>query len=188
VIIASSANVYGAPDVEVLEESQCPAPVNHYACSKLAMEHMVRTWFSRLPIVITRPFNYTGPGQADHFLIPKIVSHFQQRAPFIELGNLRVSRDYSDIDDVIAAYVALLECDARSEIVNICSGRAIALLDVVAIMNKIAGYEIEVRVNPEFVRENEVPKLIGSPAKLRSLVDLPAPRPFADTLRRMYES
>jgi nucleoside-diphosphate-sugar epimerase len=188
VIIASSANVYGAPDVEVLDESLCPAPVSHYACSKLAMEHMVRPWFERLPIVITRPFNYTGPGQADHFLIPKIVKHFRERAPFIELGNLYVSRDYSDVEDVVGAYVALLESDVRSEVVNICSGRTLALLDIIAMMKDISGHDIDVRVNPDFVRENEVPRLVGSGERLRSLVKLPAPRPFASTLRRMYES
>lgn len=187
VLIASSGNVYGTPDVEVLDESVCPAPVNHYANSKLAMESMVRAnWFSRLPIVITRPFNYTGPGQADHFLIPKIVKHFRNRATFIELGNLDVFRDFSDVDDVVAAYMALLESEVRSEIVNICSGQGTALLEVVRIMNKLSGYEIEVRVNPEFVRNNEVPRLVGSNAKLRSLVELPGPRPFAETLTRMY--
>jgi nucleoside-diphosphate-sugar epimerase len=189
VLIASSGNVYGTPDIEVLDESVCPAPVNHYASSKLAMEHVVRAnWFSRLPIVITRPFNYTGPGQAKHFLIPKIVQHFRDRAAFIELGNLHVSRDFSDVDDVVAAYLALLESDVRSEVVNICSGQAIALLDVVRIMNQLARYEIEVRVNPEFVRTNEVPRLVGSNAKLRRLVELPAPRPFGETLKRMYEA
>ncbi|HEY4932992.1 MAG TPA: NAD-dependent epimerase/dehydratase family protein [Terriglobales bacterium] len=189
VLVASSGNVYGTPDIEVLDESVCPAPVNHYANSKLAMEHMVRAnWFSRLPIVITRPFNYTGVGQANHFLIPKIVQHFRERAKFIELGNLNVFRDFSDVDDVVAAYVALLESDARSEIVNICSGRGIALLEVVRIMNHLAGYEIEVRVNPEFVRENEVPRLVGSNERLRSLAKLPASRPFAETLKRMYEA
>jgi nucleoside-diphosphate-sugar epimerase len=188
VVIASSANVYGTPDIEVLDESICPVPVNHYANSKLAMEHMVRTWFDRLPILITRPFNYTGVGQADHFLIPKVVRHFRERAPVIELGNLQVSRDFSDVADVVQAYMALLESDARSEIVNVCSGRGLALLDVIAMMNEIAGYEIEVRVNPEFVRSNEVPRLIGSPAKLRRLVNLPPPRPFSETLRQMYET
>ena len=189
ILIASSGNVYGTPDIEVLDESVCPAPVNHYANRKLAMEHMVRSnWLKRLPIVITRPFNYTGPGQANHFVIPKIVQHFRDRAPFIELGNLDVFRDFSDVEDVVAAYVALLESDVRSEVVNICSGRGIALLEVIRIMNQLAGYRIEVRVNPEFVRENEVPRLVGSDAKLRSLLKLPTPRPFADTLKRMYEA
>jgi nucleoside-diphosphate-sugar epimerase len=187
IVVASSANVYGTPKAEVLDESLCPAPVNHYAASKLAMEHMVRTWFDRLPILITRPFNYTGPGHAEHFLVPKIVKHFRERAPYIELGNLQVSRDYSDVEDVVSTYLALLESDARSEVINICRGRAIALLDIIEMMNDIAGYKIEVRVNPEFVRENEVPKLVGSTAKLRSLVAIPPPRPFIETLRRMYE-
>jgi len=189
VLIASSGNVYGTPGIEVLDEAVCPAPVNHYANSKLAMEHMVRAnWFNRLPIVITRPFNYTGPGQATHFLIPKIVQHFRDRSAFIELGNLDVFRDFSDVDDVVAAYIALLESDVQSEIVNICSGRGTALLEVVRIMNQLAGYEIEVRVNPEFVRANEVRRLVGSNAKLHSMVKLAPPWALAETLKRMYES
>lgn len=55
-------------------------------------------------------------------------------------------------------------------------------------MNQLAGYEIEVRVDPEFVRANEVPRLIGSNAKLRSLVQLPEPRSFSETLLWMYEA
>lgn len=188
IIVASSANIYGTPDVEVMDEALCPAPVNHYACSKLAMEWMVRTWFPKLPILITRPFNYTGPGQAGHFLVPKIVEHFKKGARSIELGNLDVSRDYSDVEDVVAAYVALLESEVHSDVVNICSGRAVALKEILSMMKDIAGYAIEVRVNPEFVRENEVPRLVGSPAKLRKLVSVPAPQPFYDTLRRMYQT
>ena len=74
------------------------------------------------------------------------------------------------------------------EIVNICSGRAIVLLEIIEMMNDIAGYKIEVRINPEFIRENEVPRLVGSLTKLRSLVEIPPPRPFAETLRRMYKA
>jgi len=186
VLIASSANVYGTPDIEVIDESVCPMPVNHYACSKLAMEHMARTWFERLPIIITRPFNYTGPGQDERFLIPKIVGHFRRGARAIELGNLDVSRDFSDVSDVVRAYLALLDSDARSLAVNVCSGHATSLREVIAMMNAIAGYAIEVRVNPAFVRANEIPRLAGNPASLLHHIEL-APRiPLKATLQRMF--
>jgi len=188
VLIASSANVYGAPGVEVISEAVCPAPVNHYACSKLAMEHMVRTWMDRLPIVMTRPFNYTGVGQDEKFLIPKIVSHFKRRAPVVELGNLDVARDFSDVRDVVDAYTALLDGPVQGEVFNICSGKAVALREVIAAMNALAGYAIEVRVNPAFVRANEIPVLRGSHEKLTQATGF-APR-FAlnDTLYWMLNS
>ncbi len=187
VLLASSANVYGTPSVPVIGEDLCPAPVNHYANSKLAMEHMARTWFDRLPIVITRPFNYTGPGQDERFVIPKIVGHFRRRLPIIELGNIEVSRDFSDVNDVVAAYVALLESDARSEIVNVCSGTSVSLREAVAQMGVLAGYEIEVRINPEFVRQHDIPRLAGSNAKLKRLIGFAPSTPFADTLQRMFQ-
>ncbi|MBD9501703.1 NAD-dependent epimerase/dehydratase family protein [Pseudomonas sp. BGr12] len=162
VLIASSANVYGTPGIEVISEDICPAPVNHYACSKLAMEHMVANWFDRLPIVIARPFNYTGPGQSDRFLIPKIVSHFAQQKPVIELGNLDVSRDFSDVRDVVEAYLHLLDSDVHSRKINVCSGKAVALREVLTMMEELAGYKITVQVNPAFVRANEIPVLRGS--------------------------
>ncbi len=122
ILLASSANVYGNPSVEVIDETLCPAPVNHYAMSKLAMEHMARTYQDRLPILMTRPFNYTGPGQDQHFLLPKIVGCYRRRQPVIELGNLDVIRDFSDVRFVVEAYRRLLDSDVAGETVNICSG------------------------------------------------------------------
>ncbi len=187
VLIASSANVYGTPEVEVISEAVCPAPVNHYACSKLAMEHMVRTSFEHLPVVITRPFNYTGVGQDEKFLIPKVVSHFKRRAAFIELGNLDVSRDFSDVRDVAVVYAALL-LDAHGVeglTLNVCSGQAHSLRDVLAMAEGISGHAMEVRVNPAFVRANEVPRLLGSGRKLQERAGLSPHIPLEKTLRWM---
>ncbi|MEJ2632450.1 MAG: GDP-mannose 4,6-dehydratase [Acidihalobacter sp.] len=185
ILIASSANVYGQPDQSVLDEQTCPAPVNHYACSKLAMEHMVRTWFERLPIVITRPFNYTGPGQDGRFLVPKIIDHFRRRESQIELGNLDVSRDFSDVSDVVAAYVALLTSPVSSATVNICSGVAISLREIVEMAEEMAGYRIDIHVNPAFVRKNEIPSLRGDNALLRKLVGSAPATPLRETIARM---
>lgn len=175
VLIASSANVYGTPGVESIDETVCPAPVNHYACSKLAMEHMVRTWFGRLPTVLARPFNYTGVGQSESFLIPKIVKHFTQRAERIQLGNLDVSRDFSDVRDVVSAYVALLESEVHSETFNVCSGRAVALREVLQMMTGLTGHAPRVEVDPALVRRNEIAVLRGSCQKLSRAVGF-APR------------
>lgn len=188
VLIASSANVYGNATAGVISESQPPQPVNHYAVSKLAMEHMAKTWGDRLPIVLTRPFNYTGVGQQPHFLVPKIVSHFVQRAPAIELGNLDVERDFSDVRMVARAYRGLLESDCAGETVNICSGIPYSLRSIIDMMQDLAGYEIEVRVNPAFVRQSEVKTLVGSADRLRALVKDLTAVPLGDTLHWMYEA
>lgn len=188
VLIASSANVYGTPGIEVLGEEVCPAPVNHYACSKLAMEHMVATWFDRLPIVVARPFNYTGPGQDERFLIPKIVGHFARSQPTIELGNLDVSRDFSDVRDIVESYVRLLDSDIVGQRVNICSGRAVALREVISMMEEIAGYRIDVQVNPAFVRANEIPVLRGDNQRLLAATGFAPRQDLRHTLEDMLSA
>jgi nucleoside-diphosphate-sugar epimerase len=186
VLIASSANVYGNAE-GVLSELQPPQPVNHYAASKLAMEHIVRTWCDRLPIVVTRPFNYTGVGQEIQFLVPKIVSHFTSRTSVIELGNLDVERDFSDVRMVARAYRGLLEATCAGETVNVCSGHPYSLRGIVTMMQEISGYEIEVRVNQAFVRLSEVKTLVGSAAKLHALVGDLDLIPLRQTLSWMYQ-
>ncbi|MFT4060071.1 MAG: GDP-mannose 4,6-dehydratase [Legionella sp.] len=187
ILIASSANIYGTPNMELIDEQVTPAPVNHYGCSKLAMEHMVSNWFNRLPIIITRPFNYTGAGQSERFLIPKIVSHFAQRKPCIELGNLNISRDFSDVHDVCNDYIALLKSTAQGIKVNICSGKAISLKTIIEYMNEIAGYEIEVRTSQALVRTNEIPILKGSNALLQELIKQMPSIPIEKTLMEIYQ-
>lgn len=188
VIVASSATVYGNQAKELLDESMCPKPINHYGASKLAMEHTVANYFDKFDVIITRPFNYTGTGQEDHFLIPKIVKHFKESKREIELGNLDVSREFNDIHYVCEVYKKLLESDARSEAVNICSNRGIKLLDVIEMMNEIAGYKIEVKINPAFVRKDEISMLTGSPKKLFGLIGHMEQKAFKDTLREMLEA
>jgi nucleoside-diphosphate-sugar epimerase len=170
VLIASSANVYGNVSEGMLDEQTLPAPANDYAVSKLAMEYMVRLWFDRLPIVITRPFNYTGVGQAENFLLPKIVSHYCRKAEAIELGNLDVWRDFSDVRAVVQAYRGLIEARPLGQTVNVSSGQTHSLREVIAKCSAITGHPIEVQVNPAFVRANEVKTLCGDNAKLRALV------------------
>lgn len=186
VIIASSANVYGNPGNVLIDENTPPAPVNHYAASKLAMEFMAKTWFGKIPIIITRPFNYTGPLQSKKFLVPKIVDHFQKRMPEIELGNLDVAREFSDVRDVAIIYLKLLECPDHSSIVNICSGKVYPLNEIIERMNRIAGYSIGVKQNPAFMRTNEIKVLRGSNKKLHSMINFTPRFDLSTTLKDMY--
>jgi nucleoside-diphosphate-sugar epimerase len=186
VLLASSANVYGNSEADALSEDAKFAPENDYAVSKVAMEYMANIWASRLPISIVRPFNYTGVGQASKFLIPKIVTHFKQRKAGIELGNIDVIRDFSDVRFVGEAYKTLVEKAQPGEAYNICSGQGHSLQHIIATMNDIAGYEIDVSVNPDFVRKNEVKKLVGSNEKLLQLCPTLKRVPIRDTLEWMY--
>jgi nucleoside-diphosphate-sugar epimerase len=187
VLIASSANVYGNAG-GFLNETRAPQPVNHYSASKAAMEYLVNTWCDRLPIVVTRPFNYTGVGQDLRFLVPKIVSHFVAKKPVIELGNLDIERDFSDVRTVAHIYRRLLESPCAGEVINVCSGRAYSLRSIISTMQQIAGYEIDVRVNPAFVRATDVRTLVGVPDKLRALVGEYETISFEHTLRWMYDA
>ena len=184
-IVASSANVYGNSTLEVLSEDSPTNPANDYAVSKLAMEYLAKTYMDRLGIVITRPFNYTGVGQSSRFLIPKIVEHFKARAPIIELGNVNVARDFSDVRDVARYYYKLADAKPLGEIVNLCSGKSISLLRCLDVASELSGHELKVKVNPSFLRDNEVTRLAGDRQKLDQLVRASAPQKFEETLRWM---
>ena len=170
VLLASSANVYGNCERSPIAETQAPAPVNHYAMSKLAMEFMARNYADRLPLFFVRPFNYTGPGQEAAFLIPKLVAHFARRADSIELGNLDVEREFNDVRFVCDAYLKLLERAETGAVYNICSGQPVTLTSVLALLTEITCHTMQVKVNPAFVRSNEIHRLCGDPARLHSVV------------------
>lgn len=185
VMLASSANIYGNCDTSPIAETHPAAPVNHYAMSKLAMEHMAMTYGDRLPIVITRPFNYTGPSQSPQFLIPKLVSHFARRAETIELGSLNVEREFNDVRMVCAAYLRLLENGVPGQAYNVCSGQPYTLQHVIATLEQITGHSIQVKVNADFVRANEVHRLCGNPRKLNACTGTILQPTLSETLNWM---
>ncbi len=185
VLLASSANVYGNAQEGLIAETQTPNPSNDYAVSKLAMEYMAKTWLHKLPIVIARPFNYTGIGQTDNFLIPKIVSHFLRKEKSISLGNLEVWREFNDVRDVVRAYLELTLSKPVGETFNVCSGHLVSLREVVTLASQLTGHNIEINVKPAFVRANEVTRLGGDCSELLRVVPDWKPRLISDTLAWM---
>ena len=187
VLLASSANVYGNATAGVIDETVAPQPANDYAVSKLAMEYVAKRWHEHLPIAIARPFNYTGVGQCADFLLPKIVAHYARGERSISLGNIDVSRDFSDVRNIVDAYARLIEAMPRGETFNVCSGIGCTLFSVLDALAGIAGYEIDVKIDPRFVRKSEVRHLIGSNEKLRATIGEAPQIGLQDTLRWMFE-
>ncbi|WP_226647205.1 GDP-mannose 4,6-dehydratase [Microbulbifer variabilis] len=187
VLIASSANIYGNAEVGIISEEIAPAPVNHYAISKLAMEHLAKTYFNKLPIVIARPFNYTGPGQNVRFVIPKIVDHFKRRANMIELGNTDVTREYNDVRFVCNSYLRLMESDVNASLLNVCTSKGYRLSEVIEELKNITGHSLSVSVNPQFVRENEIKILLGDSSNLCDSIGPISEYSLSDTLRMMLQ-
>jgi len=187
VLIASSANIYGNSSAGMLDEQTNAAPANDYALSKYAMELMAGFWCQRLPITLLRPFNYTGIGQNNVFLIPKIIDHFKARKPVIELGNLEVWREFNDVRFVADCYAKLIGLPPATsgQAINICSGNAYSLREVINLCQKITGHTIEIQVNPQFVRDNEVRVLKGDNQLLQERLGAVAQYDLEQTLTWM---
>jgi nucleoside-diphosphate-sugar epimerase len=189
VVVASSAQIYATGDANApLTEDSPIAPKSHYAVSKRATEDIAGIYRDHFPIIVTRPFNYTGPSQSQGFLVPKIVQHYVERRSEIRLGRVDLSRDFSDIQRVIEAYSRLVSNSISSTTVNICSGRAIRLIDILRIMEDISGHSLQIVTDPSLIRDNEPDIIVGSAVRLEALVG-PLPNPeFRETLLRMYEA
>jgi nucleoside-diphosphate-sugar epimerase len=189
VLLASSSNVYGNRNEGMMRESMPPDPVNDYSVTKVAGEMVAGLYRTRLPICIVRPFNYTGVGQSPSFLIPKIVQHARAGEGKIRLGNVEVARDFSDVRFVTEAYCRLLDCpQAMGRTLNVSSGRAYRIDEILAQVALITGRRLEVDVDPALVRENDVRKLWGDSSLLDQLVGPIKRIPLEETLRWMLQA
>lgn len=169
-IFISTAGVYGNQDVDYLHEHLCPMPVHHYGMSKFCAERLLFNYIDELELTIIRPFNIIGEGQSDDFLMPKLADAYHCRLPELYLGNLEVFRDYIDVTDACELISRLtFNTAAIGEICNLCTGSPVSLNALLDIFTKLTGHNIEIKVNPTFVRKNEVWRLLGDASKLESL-------------------
>jgi GDP-4-dehydro-6-deoxy-D-mannose reductase len=183
IVFVSSGDAYGLvrPDELPIRETLTPRPRNPYAVSKFATEALCWQWTQTegADIVIARPFNHIGPGQSDAFVLPALARQIAEikagkRAPVIETGDIDVTRDFTDVRDVIPAYLTLLEKGARGDAYNICSGSEHSIRDLLAQMLEMAGIEAEVRQDPARMRPAEQRRVRGDNAKIRALGWQPA--------------
>jgi GDP-4-dehydro-6-deoxy-D-mannose reductase len=196
VLIVSSAEVYGvqAPGAYPLRETVAPLPQNPYAASKVAAEALAVAYARTygIDVVATRAFNHIGAGQDERFAVPAFALQLARIAAGgdsrLFVGNLAASRDFLDVRDVCAAYVALIEGGgAAGEIYNICSGTATTMQEILRQLVTIARVPVEVREDPARMRPADVPLSVGDATKLRDATGW-APRiPLAAALRAVYD-
>ena len=187
VIIASSASIYEGYDDKYLDENLCPKPRSHYSCSKLSTEFISKKYEKYFSITIVRPFNYTGLGHGEKFVIPKIVKSFIDRDPKLILGNLDIFREFNDVRDICRIYYELLNFKHEYLITNICSGRVVSLKEVIDILRSMTEHNPIIKTDPTLVRKNDPKIVCGSVSRLSSLVKLSFDYSINDTLNWMLE-
>jgi GDP-4-dehydro-6-deoxy-D-mannose reductase len=189
-LIVSSNEVYGPtpPEAQPLREDRPLHPVNPYAVSKAAQEMLALQYAHSygLDVIVARPFNHIGPGQTDRFVVGafarQIVEVERGERRVVSVGNLDAERDFTDVRDVVRAYVLLLDRGARGGIYNIGSGRAVAIATVLETLRGLARVNIAIEHDPERLRPSDVPVMIGDTTRLRRATGWEPEIPLAQSL------
>ena len=184
IALASSAHVYGNRGGKILETAPL-VPISAYAASKIEMEALASKWSKETPLFVARSFNYTGTGQSEKFLIPKIVKHFKEKAPTLTLGDISIERDFSDVRDIIQYYMAMFSANPAGHTVNFCSGDIVSVKSIVLTCMEITGHELKMEQSPLLMRPNEIQTLYGSTEKLVGLTGLKPTYTMKQTLESM---
>jgi GDP-4-dehydro-6-deoxy-D-mannose reductase len=194
-LIVSSSEVYGPQpeDTRVREDAPC-RPVSPYASSKAEAERVSldRAHEAGLDVVVARSFGHTGPGQAPRFVVPAFAQQIAaiesgSAEPCLRVGNLEVTRDLSDVRDVVRAYVALLRRGRSGIAYNVCRGVGVRLTDVVASLVAQARVPVRVETDPLRLRPADVPWLVGDPALIARDTGWHAGIPLEKTLGDVLE-
>lgn len=190
-----SANVYGlVKEEEVpISESQPLRPLNPYAVSKLSQEFLALEYHlaHSMDIVILRPFNHTGVGQTENFVIPALAKQFRdiklgKTEPKLNVGNTESIRDFTDVRDMVRAYVLAGEKCQSGEVYNIGSGKGSSVGQIISMLEEISGIKVETVTHPDRVRASDVPVLIADNTKFVAETGWSPQISFKETLESVY--
>jgi GDP-4-dehydro-6-deoxy-D-mannose reductase len=196
VLIVSSGEVYGPvdPALQPIREDYPLCPGNPYAASKAGLDLIAQSYAKTygLKIIVARPFNHVGPRQSPSFVCSEFGRRFAEvalgmRKPVLAVGSLDVRRDFTDVRDVVRAYWALLESTTPVPVVNVCSGTARPIAEVVALLREIAAVGVTIEPEASRVRAYDIPLLLGSNERLRKATGWAPVIDFRDTLRDVFE-
>jgi len=190
----SSGEVYGKTrvDEQPIAESQEFRPVNPYAVSKVTQDVLAYMYgeTSNLDIVRVRPFNHTGARQSPDFVISSYAKQIAEieagKRQTVEVGNLEASRDFSDVSDIVRAYVVLMQSGTKSDVYNVGSGQAIKIHEILDILISLAKSPIATEQVQNRMRPSDVPIAVADISKIRKLGWEPTV-PLNETLQKVLD-
>jgi len=197
-LFISSADAYGRSfraGVPVTESLPL-APMSTYAATKAAADLALGNMAEHgLRCVRLRPFNHTGPGQSEQFVVPAFARQIARIAarlqpPLLEVGNIDTRRDFLDVRDVCAAYVACIDQAATlapNTILNLASGTDRRIGDILAELQSLAGVAVDVRVDPMRVRKSDVASACGNATLAHATLGWAPAIPWEQTLRDVLD-
>lgn len=174
-LYVGSAEVYGLVDMADLpiKETRLLRPRNPYAVSKLAAEILCYQWSQtdNIDVVMARPFNHIGPGQSDRFVVSDFAKQIAEikhgmRPPVVYVGDIEVTRDFTDVRDVVRAYLLLLKHGTSGVTYNVCSGAERNIGGVLNRLLEIGGVRADVVQDRHRLRPSEQKRLFGCYDKL----------------------
>jgi GDP-4-dehydro-6-deoxy-D-mannose reductase len=194
----STAEVYGKSfqKSEPVDETAPVEPINVYGASKAASDLMIGELCNLgLRAVRLRPFNHTGAGQTTDFVVPAFATQIARierglQEPIIRVGDLTTRRDFMDVDDVVSAYVAVIRRFDKLPprcVLNLASGRAIAIKAILDMLLSYSNVNIEIRLDPARVRTNDTPVAVGNAQLACRLLGWAPGADFRDTLRSVLD-
>ncbi|MCB1214732.1 MAG: GDP-mannose 4,6-dehydratase [Deltaproteobacteria bacterium] len=199
-LYVSSSEVYGKVSEDQLgvKENFSLKPISPYGASKAAAEHLCFQWgeTNGFSVVMVRPFNHTGPGQEDRFVLSSFAKQLAKiflgnQEPCLKVGNIEVARDFLDVRDVVKAYQLILERaalpDFRSQVFNVCSGHAISLKEILQAQISCMNIPVEIKQDPQLVRPVEVLKIYGDSSRLKKLIPWKPQYSIFDTFSQMVD-
>lgn len=193
-LYVGSADVYGLLDKSELPvvESHPLRPRNPYAVSKVAAEALCYQWSQTesFDVVLARPFNHIGEGQSDRFVISGFAKQVVEiakglRESVVEVGDIDVTRDFSDVRDIVEAYMLLLDKGKSGEVYNVCSGEERSIRSVLESLMAYRGVTAEIRIAQSRLRRSEQRRVLGSFEKIHSDLGWIPKIPFESTLRNI---